>query len=138
MGLQCIWGCGRCVGAELQPPPPPAPATGTPAGGVPAQPPAAPGQVKIPPAVPPRTRDGSVTRAQFQTITSLTNGLVTIKRSSLGRAEGQQILEEASSDANEPMKTYPKSAHSRALLIKSLRDPRHIVLQVCGLHECCP
>ena len=58
------------------------------------QPPAAPGQVKIPPAVPPRTRDGSVTRAQFQTITSLTNGLATIKRSSLGRAEGQQMLEE--------------------------------------------
>ena len=56
-------------------------------------PPAAPAQVKIPPAVPPRTRD-SVSRAQLQTITSLTNGLATIKRSSLGRAEGQQMLEE--------------------------------------------
>ena len=53
-----------------------------------------PGHVKIPPAVPPRSRDSSVTRAQYQTITSLTNGLATIKRNSLGRADGQQMLEE--------------------------------------------
>ena len=57
--------------------------------------------VKIPPAVPPRTRDSSmtrdpagVTRAQYQTLTSLTNGMATIKRTSLGRAEGQMLLEE--------------------------------------------
>ena len=49
---------------------------------------------KIPPAVPPRSRDSSVTRVQYQTITSLTNGLATIKRNSLGRADGQQLLEE--------------------------------------------
>ena len=44
------------------------------------------GNGKIPPAVPPRSRDSSVTmtRAQYQTITSLTNGLATIKRNSLG------------------------------------------------------
>ena len=68
-----------------------------------AQPPTIPG-VKIPPAVPPRTRDSSitrdtrdpagVTRAQYQTLTSLTNGMATIKRTSLGRAEGQLLLEE--------------------------------------------
>merc|ERR1719336_2993200 len=52
------------------------------------------GNGKIPPAVPPRSRDSSVTRAQYQTITSLTNGLATIKRNSLGRADGQQMLEE--------------------------------------------
>ena len=63
------------------------------------QPPSLPG-VKIPPAVPPRTRDNSgtrdsaVTRAQLQTLTSLTNGMATIKRNSLGRADGQQLLEE--------------------------------------------
>ena len=44
---------------------------------------------KVPPAVPPR-RD----KAQYQTITNITNGLATVKRSSLGRAEGQAMLEE--------------------------------------------
>ena len=44
---------------------------------------------KVPPAVPPR-RD----RAQYQTITNITNGLATVKRNSLGRGEGQAMLEE--------------------------------------------
>lgn len=44
---------------------------------------------KVPPAVPPR-RD----KAQYQTITNITNGLATVKRNSLGRGEGQAMLEE--------------------------------------------
>ena len=50
---------------------------------------------KVPPAVPPRRdRENSGSRAQYQTITNITNGLATVKRSSLGRAEGQAMLEE--------------------------------------------
>ena len=53
---------------------------------------------KVPPAVPPRRdRDPSGGRGagqQFQTLSNMTNGLATVKRSSLGRAEGQAMLEE--------------------------------------------
>ena len=51
---------------------------------------------KVPPAVPPRRdRENSGSRSQqYQTITNITNGLATVKRSSLGRAEGQAMLEE--------------------------------------------
>ena len=51
---------------------------------------------KVPPAVPPRRdREPSGGRAGYQqTITNITNGLATVKRNSLGRGEGQAMLEE--------------------------------------------
>jgi len=49
---------------------------------------------KVPPAVPPRTRESSVNR-QFQTLNGNGNpGLATVKRNSMSRTDGQAVLEE--------------------------------------------
>ena len=49
---------------------------------------------KVPPAVPPRTRENSVNR-QFQTLNGNGNpGLATVKRNSMSRTDGKAVLEE--------------------------------------------